>query len=149
MLVQLKIKVTSAYASLLSLRMRDYYVAYKYNINGPATFTLLKSKLRKENTYSNRVPSMLITSSKTSSHEASTTPTAFIALLQLLGYIKKIIKIGCDNNLMQANTHAQNSNNIQGNQLQEALQKCEVLTIFRHKRHNIVINAGTLTKFIT
>lgn len=41
-----------------------------------------------QKTYSNRVPSMLITSSKISSQEASTTPTAFIALLQLLGYIK-------------------------------------------------------------
>jgi len=46
-----------------------------------------------QKTYSNRVPSMLITSSKISSQVASTTPTAFIALLQLLGYIKKHMKI--------------------------------------------------------
>lgn len=46
-----------------------------------------------QKTYSNRVPSMLITSSKISSQVASTTPTAFIALLQLLGYIKKQMKI--------------------------------------------------------
>lgn len=43
-----------------------------------------------QKTYSNRVPSMLITSSKISSQVASTTPTAFIALLQLLGYMKQM-----------------------------------------------------------
>lgn len=36
------------------------------------------------NTYSYRVTSILITSPKMASHEASTTPTALIARLQLL-----------------------------------------------------------------
>jgi len=49
---------------------------------------------RWRNTYSYRVPSMLITSSNISSHVASTTPTAFIALLQLLGCMLSTVNDG-------------------------------------------------------
>jgi hypothetical protein len=45
--------------------------------------------MKEENTYSNRLASMLIISSNISSQLASTTPTAFIARLQLLGCIMK------------------------------------------------------------
>lgn len=74
---------------------------------------------------------MLITSSKTSSHVASTTPTAFIALLQLLGCINKSFMFH-KNPLIIKPQHfnkARLKSFLQGNQLQEALQKCEVLPI--------------------
>lgn len=88
------------------------------------------------NTHSNRVPSMLITSSKTSSQVASTTPTAFIALLQLFGCIggenKNIIVPLIIQPKLQLNHAIQIkqkglNDSIQENQLQEALQKCGAL----------------------
>ena len=94
--------------------------------------------MKRENTYSNRVPSMLITSSNISSHVASTTPTAFIALLQLRGCRRKTISN--DLELKQPNynhvTYEKERNNaIQGNQLPEVLQKCEVLSVLIKRNH--------------
>lgn len=57
-------------------------------------------------TYSHRVASIHISSSNISSQEASTTPTAFIALLQLFGYTNKFmtntkISIHCPANIFE------------------------------------------------
>lgn len=79
---------------------------------------------------------MLITSSKISSHVASTTPTAFIALLQLLG-CKEAINDGCVTSFETVKSNhankARQKHFLQGSQLQEALQKCEVLPILERK----------------
>jgi hypothetical protein len=93
-----------------------------------------KIYLKKENTYSNRVPSMLITSSNISSQVPSTTPTAFIALLQLLG-CKKEDQISLKEPpsiVKPCHLHKAKERNdsIQGNQLPKVLQKCEVLSTF-------------------
>lgn len=95
-------------------------------------YSNIKITVSMQNTYSNRVPSMLITSSKISSQEASTTPTAFIALPQLLGYIKNQREDNCISKIfyeMWHSTKTRIGNNAQGNQLPEVLQKYEVLSM--------------------
>lgn len=80
---------------------------------------------KRQKTYSKRVVSMLITSWNIASHEASTTPTAFIALLQLLAYERYTsIKHEWSRQKYSNYQFTPTTTNLQGNQHPGAPQKC-------------------------